>query len=349
MKALVFNGKRDIRYESFDDPKMERPNGAILKVTSCSICGSDLHMYHGENIGGQDYGGTIEKFCTGHEFIGEVVEVGPDTHTFKVGDKVLSGGGTGCGHCDICRKGRTLECRRLTAFGISPDLQGGQAEYVFVPNADGTLLRCDGFTDEQALLMTDAMATAQFGINRCDIAPDDIVIISGLGPIGLIAIELAYLQGASVVYAIDPVETRRDHAANLGAIALTPGREASSRLKNDTKGEGADCLFEASGASSAIKAAPKFMRIGGTISMIGLPQPGTAIDMQQILFRNITLRAGVARVQEEWDQLRSLIRSGRLKANGLFTHHYDLSEGAEAYRAFDGREAGVIKMKINVG
>jgi len=349
MKALVFNGPKDIRYESFDDPIMQRPNGAILKVTSCSICGSDLHMYHGENIGAFSYENGADKFCTGHEFIGEVVEVGSATHTFKVGDKVLSAGGTGCGDCDFCHKGRLLECRKLMAFGVTSELQGGQAEFVFIPNADGTLMRCDDLTDEQALLMTDAMATAQFGINCCDIAPGDIVVISGLGPIGLIGIELAYIQGASKVYAIDPVKTRRDHAEKLGAIVLEPGRAALSRVKDDTKGEGVDCLFEASGAKSAIELMPKFMRIGGAISMIGLPQPGTAVDTSQILFRNITLRAGVARVQNEWRQLTSLLLSGRLKAENLFTHSYNLSEGAEAYRAFDAREAGVIKMKIDVG
>jgi len=349
MKALVFNGPKDIRYESFDDPIMSRPNGAILKVTSCSICGSDLHMYHGENIGRVNYETGVDKFCAGHEFIGEVLEVGPATHTFKVGDKVLSAGGTGCGNCDFCHKGRVLECHKLTAFGIAPDLHGGQAEFVFVPNADGTLMRCEDLTDEQALLMTDAMATAQYGINRCDIAPGDIVVVSGLGPIGLIAIELAYIQGASQVYAIDPVKTRRDHAEKLGAIVLEPGRAALSQIRADTKGEGVHCLFEASGAKPAIELMPKMMRIGGTISMIGLPQPGTAIDMLQILFRNITLRAGIARVQDEWKQLNSLIRSGRLKAENLFTHNYDLSEGAEAYRAFDAREPGVIKMKIDVG
>jgi threonine dehydrogenase-like Zn-dependent dehydrogenase len=97
MKALVFNGPRDIRYETYDDPIMGTPNGAIVKVSMCSICGSDLHMYHGDTIGRMDYGGTSHRFCTGHEFIGEVVEAGPHTHTLKVGDKVLAQGGTGVG------------------------------------------------------------------------------------------------------------------------------------------------------------------------------------------------------------------------------------------------------------
>src|ERR1700761_5277656 len=112
MKALVFNGPKDIRYESFKDPELGSPNSAILKVTKCSICGSDLHIFHGEQVMATRYAEGVEKFCVGHEFIGEVMEVGPDVHGLKVGDRVLSSAGTGCGNCVACRTGRPFQCAK---------------------------------------------------------------------------------------------------------------------------------------------------------------------------------------------------------------------------------------------
>jgi len=120
MKALVFCGSRDIRYEDFPDPTLTSANSAILKVTRCSICGSDLHIFHGEQIGATRYLQGAEKFCVGHEFIGEVVEVGPDVHGVRVGDKVLSSAGTGCGNCVACRTSRPMQCVK-GARGVWPE------------------------------------------------------------------------------------------------------------------------------------------------------------------------------------------------------------------------------------
>lgn len=247
MKALVFNGPRDIRYESFADPELKTANSAILKISKCSICGSDLHMYHGDNIGNAAYTSETPHFCIGHEFIGEVVETGKDVHNFTVGQKVLSAGGTGCGNCPHCLIGKPLQCRKSTAFGLSPELNGGQAEYVCIPNADTTLLATeDSMSDEHALLLTDAMTTAYFGITRSEVKPGGTVAIVGLGPIGLIGVELAFILGASRVFAIDPVASRRDMAAKLGAIALDPRGDAIAKVMEHTKGAGAQSVFEAS-------------------------------------------------------------------------------------------------------
>ena len=245
MKALVFNGPRDIRYEGFDDPKLEIANGVIVAVKKCSICGSDLHMYHGDNIGSADYGAGVEKFCVGHEFIGEVMEVGEQCHGFKTGDKVLAAGGTGCGSCLTCLTGSAGSCKNLTAFGLSAQLNGGQAEYVQVPNADQCLMKIpDGVSDEQAILLTDGMATASFGIGNSGLVAGQTIAIVGLGPIGLIGVELALLKGASQVFAIDPVAERRAHAERLGATAFAPGNEAVGAIM-DATGGGVNCVFEA--------------------------------------------------------------------------------------------------------
>ncbi len=349
MKALVFNGPRDIRYEDYQDPKLEIGNGAIVKVGKCSICGSDLHIYHGDLIGSTAYDSGVEKFCVGHEFIGEVVETGPDVHGLKVGDRVLAAGGAGCGRCQSCRSGRIGECKSATAFGLSTMLNGGQAEFVRVPNADATLMGIpDGVSDEQAILLTDAMATACFGLDNAGLQPGQSVAIVGLGPIGLIGVELALLRGASQVFAIDPVEGRREHARKLGAAVFAPGKEATGAIMEQTRG-GVDCVFEASGARAAVESVLPLVRRRGTVSFIGLPQPGVVLPLNIILYKNITLRAGVAPVPQLWPQLVPLLQQGRLKAEGLFSHVMDLSEGTEAYRTFDQREDNVIKIMMTVG
>ena len=344
MKALVFNGPRDIRYEDYDDPELTIDNGVIVKVEMCSICGSDLHIYHGDSIGSTAYTAGIDPFCVGHEFIGEVVEAGPMVHNTAVGDRVFVAGGTGCGSCRVCRAG-IGGCPATTAFGCSTRLQGGQAEFVQVPNADRTIRAIPEYlTDEHALLLTDAMATAKFGIDWCEVKPGDTVAVVGLGPIGLLGVELAFLSGAAHVIAIDPVAERRAHAASLGASALAPGDDLVPAIRELTGGSLVDRCFEASGATAAIASVPRILQSAGTASFIGLPQGGTGLDMAQLIYRNLTVRAGVAPVPQLWPSLLPLLESGRLRAEGLFTHRMPLSEGAEGYRLFDARDDGVFKI-----
>lgn len=348
MKALVFNGPRDIRYETFKDPELTIDNGVILKVEKCSICGSDLHIYHGDTIGKSDYDSGVEKFCVGHEFMGEVVETGADVHGLKVGDRVLAAGGAGCGKCKLCRTGRGYQCPHTIAFGLSDNLNGGQAELVQIPNADMTLLPIpDGVSDDQAILLTDGMATAAFGINNTGLAAGQTIAIVGLGPIGLIGVELALLKGASQVFAIDPVEGRRKHAEKLGATVFEPGREATGRIFEMSRG-GVDCVFEASGAKSAVQSVLPLVKFGGRVSFIGLPQADVMLPLNKMLYKNITLRAGVAPVPQLWPELIPLLQQGRLKADGLFSHRMDLSEGQEAYRMFDARDDHVVKVMMDI-
>ncbi len=350
MKALVFNGPREIRYEDYPDPPLASPNSAILKVTKSSICGSDLHIYNGEQVMATHYTKDVEKFCVGHEFIGEVAEVGPDVHGFNVGDRVLSSAGTGCGNCVACRTGRPMPCAKgARAFGLSTELNGGQAQYVCVPNADRTLLPIPpGVSEEQAVLLTDAMATAYFGVRNADIKTGSTVAVIGLGPIGLIAVELSLLLGASRVIAVDPVASRRARAAALGAEALdvTPGTAAE--IFNRVGGRGVPSVIEASGASAAIELAESVVGGLGTLSIIGVPQAVSTISAIGIFYRNLTVRSGMAPVPTLWPDLIPLVQQGRLKAEGIFTHTFPLSEGAEAYRLFDSRQDNVVKVMINV-
>ena len=347
MKALVFHGPRDIRHESYSDPSLTFDHAVIIKVSHCSICGSDLHIYHGDKIGKTDYSANVDPFCVGHEFIGEIVEAGRDVFHFAVGDKVIAAGGSGCGSCSACLS-RIGRCSRSNAFGLSTRLQGGQAEFVQVPNADMTLMKIpEGVNTEQAILLTDAMATAHFGVTRADIEPGDTVAIVGLGPIGLIGIELAYIRGASQVIAIDPVEARRKKAEFLGAIAVSPD-DVRSVVNENTHGKGVDRVFEASGVRSAIEIVPTLLRHSGNASFIGLPQGGTGFPMNQMIYKNLTVRAGVANVTAQWPTLIPLLQSGRLKADGLFTHHMSLEQGSEGYQIFDSRSDGVLKIMFSL-
>ncbi|WP_379547032.1 zinc-binding dehydrogenase [Qipengyuania sp. DSG2-2] len=348
MKALVFNGPRDIRYESYADPELATPNSVIMKVSACSICGSDLHMYHGAHIGNTEYGADTPNFCVGHEFIGEVVEAGSDVHLYKPGAKVLAAGGTGCGSCPACLIGQPLKCPQATAFGLSTALQGGQAEYVCVPNADKTLMPTEGLTDEQALLLTDGMATAYFGLTRAEPKPGGTVAIVGLGPIGLIGVELAFALGAAKVFAIDPVAERRNAAEALGAITFAPGPDLVEQIREATGGLGADSVFEASGASGAIAAVLPLVAHGGNASFVGIPEPQDTLPLPLIMFKNVTVRGGICDVPNMWQHLVPMVQQGRVKAEGLFSHDFTLSEGAEAYRIFDAKEDGVVKVKITV-
>lgn len=348
MKALVFHGPRDIRFENYDDPQLRTPNSAIVKVNKCSICGSDLHMYHGAHIGDKEYSADSDTFCTGHEFIGEIVETGKDVHRFSIGDQVLAAGGTGCGSCPACVTGNAGRCSAATAFGIGPSLQGGQAEYVCVPNADATLFSTEGLTDEQALLLTDGMATAYFGLTRAEPKPGGTVAVVGLGPIGLMGVELAFAMGAARVIAIDPVASRRDMAERLGAKTLAPGDDLVAEVRDITNGKGAQSVFEASGASAAIASVLPLTAHGGHASFIGIPEPEDSLPMPLIMFKNITVRGGICDVPNMWPHLVPLVQQGRISAPDLFSHNFVLSDGAEAYRLFDSRDEGVIKINIDV-
>lgn len=347
MKALVFHGPRDIQYQSFEDPKITADSSLIIKVERCSICGSDLHMYHGGRIGRLDYSQPMTHFCTGHEAIGEVVETGSAVRTHKVGDRVLVAGGTGCGECRRCRVGKINECEgSATAYGISPGLQGVHADYLQVANADiGATKIPDGVTDEQAILLTDALATGYYGTKMAGVKPGDSVAVIGQGPVGLLAAESAMAVGASRVYCIDPQEARRNQALSFGGIPLHPD-QALEQIRHDTKGNGVDAVIEAVGVGPTLKQGLKMVRFGGRMSVLGIIQPDTAMPFHIAQGKSITVHAGIAGVVDLWDELVPLVQGGRIKGDGVFTHHFSLSDGAEAFRMFDAREDGIVKAML---
>jgi len=265
MKALTWHGKGDIRCESVPDPTIEDPRDAIIKVTACAICGSDLHIYGGI-IPGMQHGDVI-----GHETMGEVVEVGAGNSKLKVGDRVVVPFTISCGECFFCKRGYFSGCERTNPdrakatklwgnspgglFGYSHLLggyAGGQAEYLRVPYADvGPIKVPDSLTDEQALFLSDIFPTGYMAAEFCDIQPGDTIAIWGCGPVGQMAIRSAFLLGAERVIAIDTVPERLAMARAGGAVTLDFHEEdIYDRLMELTQGRGADACIDAVGTEA---------------------------------------------------------------------------------------------------
>jgi threonine dehydrogenase-like Zn-dependent dehydrogenase len=262
MKALCWHGKEKITYDTVPDPTIEEPRDAIIKVTSCAICGSDLHLYDGF-MPGMESGDIM-----GHEFMGEVVEVGAENKKLKVGDRVVVPFTIICGECDQCKRGNFSVCERTnrnkkladTAFGhttaglfgythLTGGYPGGQAEYVRVPYADvGPVKIPDGMTDEQVLFLGDIFPTGWQAAAQCDIEPTDTVAVWGAGPVGQFCIRSAVMMGAKQVVCIDNVPERLQMAAAGGAIAINFDDESVlERLGELTGGKGPEKCIDAVG------------------------------------------------------------------------------------------------------
>ena len=262
MKALCWHGKKDIRCDTVPDPTIEQPRDAIVKVTSCAICGSDLHLFDGF-VPGMKRGDIL-----GHEFMGEVVEVGPENTKLKVGDRVVVPFTIICGECDQCRRGNYSVCERTNrnkaladkVFGhstaglfgythLTGGYAGGQAEYVRVPYADVAPVKIpDGLTDEQVLFLGDILPTGWQAAAQCDIDPEDTVAVWGAGPVGQFAMRSALLLGAKQVLAIDRLPERLSMAEAGGAIPINFEEESVlERLQELTHGKGPDKCIDAVG------------------------------------------------------------------------------------------------------
>jgi len=262
MRALCWHGKETITCDTVPDPKIEEPRDAIVKVTSCAICGSDLHLY--DNV----IPGMMPGDIMGHEFMGEVVEVGRENKKLKVGDRVVVPFTIVCGECEQCRRGNFSVCERTnpnrkvadTVFGhttaglfgythLTGGFPGGQAEYVRVPYADVAPVKIpNGLTDEQVLFLGDIFPTGWQAAANCDIEPTDTVAVWGAGPVGQFCIRSALMMGAKQVVCIDNVPERLQMAAAGGAITINFDDESVlDRLSELTGGKGPEKCIDAVG------------------------------------------------------------------------------------------------------
>lgn len=263
MKALCWYGKTDVRVETVPDPKILNPRDAIIRVTRTAICGSDLHLYDG-------YIPTMEKGdILGHEFMGEVVEVGSENKRLKVGDRVVVPFTIACGHCFFCQRELWSLCDNSNPkawmaeklYGFSPSglfgyshmmggYAGGQAEYARVPFADvGPVKIPDELDDEQVLFLSDIFPTGYMAAENCNIQPGDTIAIWGCGPVGQFAIKSAYLLGAERIIAIDSVPERLQMARDEGKAETLDFNDEDifEKLKEKTGGRGPDACIDAVG------------------------------------------------------------------------------------------------------
>ena len=241
------------------------------------------------------------------------MEVGRAVRRLKAGDKVMLSAAVGCGSCASCLAGEINQCANGMAqcYGLSHRLEGCQAEAIRAPFADFNVARIpDGLTADQALMLTDNLPTAWFGLRN-----------AGVGP------------------------GRRAIAESLGAIAF--GEDAVVQIAELTSGRMADCAVEAVGADATIRLAMNCVGRMGTVSVIGVNMsPGFDFPMGVAFMKNLTFRIGTCSVPKWWAELAPLIQGGRLRPERYITHHMPLSEGAEAYRLFDARQAGALKMVL---
>jgi threonine dehydrogenase-like Zn-dependent dehydrogenase len=351
MKAIVYHGKEDFRYEDTRDPRLESDTDAIVRVSRTAICGSDLHLWHGglpEGIGG------VDGFAVGHEFLGVVEEAGKGLRGVKKGDRVLTSCTVGCGTCAMCRKGVFSGCKVMTAgggasnvFGFSTGLPGGQAEAVRVPFGDTNLFQVPGdMSDEQALFLTDILPTGYMGAELAEVSPGDTVVVFGCGPVGTFAQMSALLRGAARVVAVDLDDGRLERARQLGCDAVNPSKDnLGQRVLDWTHGVGADAAIEAVGREDLITQAAMVVRPGGRVAVIGvLGSPTATLPWFLMFMKNVTLKTGLVNPQIFIPRLLPLIESGRIDPTVIISHRLSLSEGPHGYEIFAGHKENALKV-----
>ena len=360
MKALCWHGKGDIRCDTVADPAIEDPRDVILKVSSCAICGSDLHLMDGQMP-------TMESGdVLGHEFMGEVVEVGAPDHKLRKGDRVVVPFNINCGACRQCLMGNWASCLRSNRNGrmaaeqfgyptaglfgyshITGGYGGGQAEYVRVPMADVAPMKVpDGMDDEHALFLSDILPTGWQAIDYCDLKGGETVAIWGAGPVGLFAIKSAQIKGAARIIVIETVPERVALAREAGATDIIDLKteDVLGRIKDITNGEGADAVVDCVGMEAtaghgmlgvlsaiqetisstqrpyALEQAVQAVRPSGIVSVPGVYGGPVPVNMAAVVQKGLTIRSGQTHVKRYLEPLAKLIEDGRIDPTFLITH-----------------------------
>lgn len=342
MRALTFRGVEDIRHEVVADPRLIDREDAIVRVERAGLCGSDLHVYHGREVGLDD--GTV----MGHEFVGRVVEAASAVRRHAIGTRVVAPFSTCCGHCFHCRRGLSARCPEGALFGWVQKglgLHGAQAEFVRVPHADATLVAIDDdLPAELAVLLADVVPTGWHVARLGEVSEGDVVVVLGCGPVGLASIVAAKEQGAGRVFAVDAVAERLDLAKRFGAEPLRLGDTVAPAIREATGGRGADAALEVVGSPAASRLAFDLIRPGGVVAIAGVHHEDRfAFSPLEAYDKNLTLRIGRCPARSYMDELLPLLRK-RPDVAAIVTHRRPLSDGPNAYRMFDLKQDGCIKV-----
>jgi len=344
MRAARYHGPGDIRIESVDEPTLDSPKGAIIRVTHTAVCGSDLWFYRGESD-------RESPSRVGHEPMGIVEEVGDDVVSVEPGDRVFAPFLISCGRCEFCRKGLHTSC--VNSDSWSGANGGAQGEYVRCPEADGTLIRVpDRHADDEDTLrsilpLTDVMATGHHAAVSAGVDTGATCAVVGDGAVGLCGVLAAKRLGAEQIVAIGHHEDRLDIAAEFGATDLVSerGEAAVERVQELTNG-GVNHVLECVGATSSMETAHGVARPGGTVGYVGVPHGmGEGLDLEPFFRGNITLNGGVAPVRAYAEELLDDVLQGTLDPSPIFTKTVDLDGVPEGYDAMDNREAIKVLVK----
>jgi threonine dehydrogenase-like Zn-dependent dehydrogenase len=349
MKALTFHGIETIKHESIADPVLQSGTDAIVKVKLCAICGSDLHVYNGSEKG------CDHSTAMGHEFAGEIIEIGSEVKSMKTGDLVMSPFSTSCGECHFCRIGLTSRCVQSQLFGWRQNntgLHGGQSEYVRVPLADHTLLPIPAaLSVEHALLLGDVIPTGYFCAHQAEIKPGGSYVVIGCGAVGLMAIIGAIELGATSVFAIDAIPERLALAESLGARPVNVEQtDVAKEINRHTHGLGADAILEAVGNNKTLGLAYTLVRPGGIISMVGVNNESfLPFSPSDAYNKNLTFKVGRCPARFLMEKLLPIVLSKKYDYGAIVSHRLELKDGVDAYTMFSKKTDGCIKVVLSCG
>lgn len=346
MKAAIYHGARDIRIETVPDPTILEPSDAIVRITRAAICGSDLWFYRGVSEPG-------EGSHTGHEFVGVVEEVGPEVQTVRVGDAVIAPFAWCDGTCEYCRAGLQTSCVHGGFFGGEAQ-NGGQAEFVRVPFADGTLVKMpeaisnDGRLLDSSVSLCDVMGTGHFGVVAAETQPGSTAVIVGDGAVGLCGVlSAAKIIGAERVIAVGHNTERLDIAKHFGATHTLNSHDPNVQQQIiDLTNGGAAHVVEAVGNQESLDLAVNVTRPGGTVGLVGVPHNVENVPVETMFYNHVTLRGGPAPVREYLPMLIASLEAGLINPSPLFDLTLPLSKVADGYKAMDERRA--IKVLLSV-
>lgn len=331
MKGTVLYGPGDIRFEERSAPKILKPTDAIIKISATCVCGSDLWPYRGIQ-------GVNEPTPMGHEYCGIVEEVGKDVKSIKPGQFVIGSFFASDNTCSTCGIGYQSSCQHAEFVG------GAQAPFLRVPLADGTLVATpdvpSGNMIPDLLATSDVLGTGWFAASAANVKPGMTVAVVGDGAVGLLGVLSATQMGASRIIAMSRHASRQKLAREFGAtdIVTERGDEGVARIKELTKGLGADAVLECVGTQESMMQAIHSCRKGGYVAYVGVPH-GVKLDGQELFFAHVHLHGGPAPVRRFLPNLIDLVWTGKINPGKVFDLTLPLDQVAEGYRAMDERRA----------
>ena len=330
MYALVFHGAGLRAWEQKPRPQIQDATDAVVRITTSTICGTDLHILKG------DVPAVTDGRILGHEGVGVVEETGIGVTGFRKGDKVLISCITSCGTCDFCKKGMYSHCRR-GGWILGNTIDGTQAEYVRIPHADNSLYPLAADADEEAMVMlSDILPTGfECGVLNGQVKPGDTVAIAGAGPIGLAALLTAQFYAPAEIVMIDLDENRLRVARSLGgtqAVNSSDG-QAVQGVMDLTGGAGVDVAIEAVGIPATFDICQAILAPGGRLANVGVHGKPVELHLERLWAHNVTLTTRLVDTVTT-PMLLKLVRAGRLQPKTLVTHRFALADVMKAYDTF---------------